>query len=162
MTAVGGRRAGRIAVRLAGPSTPGTGNHELGTPAAPCVAGIASANFTGDSTVRIESSASIECEFFDDVKGATVTAVNSIQVSLVSDSPTFHHADALQGGVPGNASDIWNPQFVRVPGAVHSRRCIGGGEGSASGNSTTADAVSGRARLREAFSPYSHFASSLD
>ena len=103
------------------------------------VAGVASADFTGYSTVRTESGAYVKYELFGNFNGATDTVLNAFHISLVSGASTFYHTDALNGGVTGSAAGTWNPTFVLVPGAMDSYVCIGGGEGFASGNSTAAD-----------------------
>ena len=100
------------------------------------VASVASADFTGYSTVRTESGAYVKYELFGNFNGATDTVLNAFHITLVSGASTFYHADALNGGAIGSAAGTWNPQFVLVPGAMDSYVCIGGGEGFASGNST--------------------------
>jgi hypothetical protein len=127
---------------------------KIGMLAALAVAGVASADFTGYSTVRTESGAYVKYELFGNFDGATDTVLNAFHISLVSGSSTFYHADALNGGVIGSAAGTWNPQFVLVPGAMDSYVCIGGGEGFASGNSTAADPDWGPAGFNQAQIPY--------
>jgi hypothetical protein len=118
------------------------------------VAGVASADFTGYSTVRSESGSFVKYELFGNFNGATDTVLNAFHITLVSGGASFYHADALNGGVLGNAAGTWNPQFVLVPGAMDSYVCIGGGEGFASGNSTAADPDWGAAGFNTAQIPY--------
>ena len=130
---------------------------KIGMIAALAVAGVASADFTGYSTVRTESGAYVKYELFGNFNGATDTVLNAFHISLVSGSTSFYHADALNGGVIGSAAGTWNPQFVLVPGAMDSYVCIGGGEGFASGNSTAADPDWGAAGFNTAQIPYGNF-----
>ena len=130
---------------------------KIGMIAALAVAGVASADFTGYSTVRTESGAYVKYELFGNFNGATDTVLNAFHISLVSGASTFYHADALNGGVIGSAAGTWNPQFVLVPGAMDSYVCIGGGEGFASGNSTAADPDWGAAGFNTAQIPYGNF-----
>jgi hypothetical protein len=118
------------------------------------VAGVASADFTGYSTVRSESGAYVKYELFGNFDGATDTVLNAFHITLESGSTTFYHSDALTGGVSSSAVGTWNPQFVLVPGAMDSYVCIGGGEGFASGNSTAADPDWGPAGFNQAQIPY--------
>jgi hypothetical protein len=127
---------------------------KTGMIAALAVSGVASADFTGYSTVRTESGAYVKYELFGNFNGATDTVLNAFHITLVSGSSTFYHADALNGGVIGSAAGTWNPQFVLVPGAMDSYVCIGGGEGFASGNSTAADPDWGAAGFNTAQIPY--------
>ena len=121
------------------------------------VAGVASADFTGYSTVRTESGAYVKYELFGNFNGATDTVLNAFHITLVSGASTFYHADAINGGVIGSAAGTWNPQFVLVPGSMDSYVCIGGGEGFASGNSTAADPDWGAAGFNTAQIPYGNF-----
>jgi len=118
------------------------------------IAGAASADFTGYSTVRTESGAYVKYELFGNFSGATDTVLNAFHITLVSGTTTFYHADALNGGVTSAVAGTWNPQFVLVPGAMDSYVCIGGGEGFASGNSTAADPDWGAAGFNAAQIPY--------
>jgi hypothetical protein len=118
------------------------------------LAGAASAEFTGYSTVATEVGGLTKYELFGNFSGATDTVLNAFHITLVSGSTSFYHADALNGGVSSNVAGTWNPQFVLVPGAMDSYVCIGGGEGFASGNSTAADPDWGAAGFNAAQIPY--------
>jgi hypothetical protein len=127
---------------------------KIGLLAALAVAGVASADFIGYSSIYSESGGYVKCELFANFDGATDTVLNAFHISLVSGTASFYHADALTGGVSSNLIGTWNPQFVLVPGAMDSYVCIGGGEGFASGNSTSADPDWGASGFNQAQIPY--------
>lgn len=81
-----------------------------------------------------------------------VTAATDFQY-VSGGTPTFYHADALNGGVESNVAGTWNPQFLLVPGANDSFVLIGGGTGFASGNSTAANPNWGGAGFNQASIP---------
>ena len=62
---------------------------KIGMIAALAVAGVASADFTGYSTVRTESGAYVKYELFGNFNGATDTVLNAFHISLVSGASTF-------------------------------------------------------------------------
>jgi hypothetical protein len=112
------------------------------------------ADFIGYSTVRTENGAYVKYELFGNFDGATDTVLNAFHITLVSGSTSFYHTDALNGGATSNVAGTWSPTFILVPGALDSYVCTGGGEGFASGNSTSADPDWGAPGFNQAQIPY--------
>lgn len=112
------------------------------------------ADFTGYTVMSRSQGKLVKHEVFAIFNGPTDTLLNAFHIALVSGGQSYHHADALNGGVTSIVAGTWNPQFVLVPGALDSYACIAGGEGFASGNSTAADPDWGAPGFNTAQIPY--------
>ena len=112
------------------------------------------ADFTGYTVMSRTQGKLVKHEVFAIFDGPTDTLLNAFHIALVSGGQSYHHVDALTGGVASVVSGTWNPQFVLVPGAFDSYTCIAGGEGFASGNATAADPDWGQAGFNVAQIPY--------
>jgi hypothetical protein len=115
------------------------------------------ADFVGFEVLARREGDLIKYQLFGRFDGATDTVLNVFHISLVSGNTGCFHTDALNGGVTSNLVGTWNPSFVLIPGACDSYVSIGGGEGFASGNATTADPDWGANGFNTAQIPYGNF-----